>query len=186
MSRSLLQRVAQGDNDAVRACISTYSGLVWSLARKFCSTNAEAEDVVQDIFISIWKSADRFDPTIASEPTFIAMIARRRLIDHTRRKGRKPAETDINEQASAPSPPSRPELSDEANWAFQAFSTLNPEQQRVLRMAVFHGLSHEKIAESTDLPLGTVKTHIRRGLIKIRETLEEKSKNRPTYREPVS
>lgn len=186
MSKTLLQRVADGDNDAVRACIDTYSGLVWSLARKSCSTTAEAEDVVQDIFVSLWKSADRFDPSIASESTFVAMIARRRIIDHTRRKGRRPGESEFVDQTADASVPSMPELADEAKWAYRAFESLAPDQQRVLRLAVIQGLSHERIAESTQLPLGTVKTHIRRGLIKIREVLEEQSSLPSPHRESVS
>lgn len=186
MSKSLLQRVADGENDAVRACIAAYSGLVWSLARKFCSNQAEAEDVVQDIFVSLWRSADRFDPRIASEATFVAMIARRRLIDFTRRKGRQPVVAGTPDQAPSPPSASVTDVSDEARWAYEEFASLSSEQQRVLRLAVFHGLSHEKIAESTQLPLGTVKTHIRRGLIKIRERLEAKGSERSGLRESVS
>jgi RNA polymerase sigma-70 factor (ECF subfamily) len=186
VSKPLLQRVAEGDNDAVRACIANYSGLIWSLARKFCATQSEAEDVVQDIFVSLWKSADRFDPRIASEATFVAMIARRRLIDHTRRMGRQQAEVSSIDQFAVPATPPPADASEEAAFAYQAFQTLNPDQQKVLRMAIFHGLSHEKIAESTQMPLGTVKTHIRRGLIKIRERLDHRSSTQQSLRESVS
>ena len=89
MSDSILQRVAAGDTEAVAACIDRFGGLVWSLARRFLDRPTEAEDAVQEIFIELWKSASRFDPSIASETTFVAMIARRRLIDRQRKLGRR-------------------------------------------------------------------------------------------------
>ena len=67
LNSSLLQRVAAGEAEAVRECIARYSGLVWSLARQFCASAAEAEDAVQEIFISLWRSAATFDPAVASE-----------------------------------------------------------------------------------------------------------------------
>ncbi|MCX5746449.1 MAG: sigma-70 family RNA polymerase sigma factor, partial [Proteobacteria bacterium] len=85
----LLARVAVGDRGALRECLDRYGGLVWSIARRFEAS--EAEDAVQEIFVDLWKSAVRYDPEVASEPTFIAMIARRRLIDRRRSRGRRPA-----------------------------------------------------------------------------------------------
>ena len=81
LSRSPLQRVADGDGDAIKICIDAYGSIVWSLARRMTTNNEEAEDAVQEIFIDLWKSAERFDPQQGSEVTFVAMIARRRLID---------------------------------------------------------------------------------------------------------
>ena len=78
---SLLQQVAAGQSQAVSEVIDAYGGLVWSLARKYFGRSAEAEDAVQDAFIAVWKSAERFDPEVAGESTYIAMIARRRMID---------------------------------------------------------------------------------------------------------
>src|SRR3954470_14464574 len=84
----LLGRVAAGDQQAVRECLARYGGLVWSIARRFEA--ADAEDAVQEIFLDLWKSAARFDRQIASEASFVAMIARRRLIDRKRTRGRRP------------------------------------------------------------------------------------------------
>ena len=75
---SLLQRIGAGDTSAMLACMERFRGLVWSLVRRSCSNAADAEDIVQEIFISVWRSAHRFDPTIASESTFVSVIARRR------------------------------------------------------------------------------------------------------------
>lgn len=173
LSGSVLERVATGDQQAVQECIDAYGGLVWSLARRFFRDSAEAEDAVQEVFLSLWKTAHRFDHKVASEATFVAMVARRRLIDRLRKRARGP-ETSAETFEAAVERSERVELSDEARWALEAFSELGEDQQRVLRMAIHHGLSHERIAESTGMPLGTVKTHIRRGLIRVREVLEER------------
>jgi RNA polymerase sigma-70 factor (ECF subfamily) len=177
-SESVLHRVARGEPGAVDACIDRFGGLVWSLARKLCPDRAEAEDVVQEIFISVWKSADRYDASMGSEATFIATIARRRLIDRARKKKRSLGAAALDESfavaessgsaARGPGP-----IGDDAARAERALRQLSEDQQRVLRMSIMHGLSHEQIARATDMPLGTVKTHIRRGLIRVRKVLEE-------------
>src|ERR1041385_2281154 len=92
---ALLARVAGGDPRAVRDCIARYGGLVWSIARRFEA--ADAEDAVQEIFLDLWKSAARFDGRIASEAAFVAMIARRRLIDRKRTRGRRPTIQPVTE-----------------------------------------------------------------------------------------
>ncbi len=172
---SLLSRISQGDQGAVQECIDRYGGLVWSLARRFLANQSEAEDAVQEIFIDVWKSAGRFDENVASEATFSAMMARRRLIDRGRRKRHTPDIDAVLRHADErpEAPLDTAEVSEDAGRAVEALKQLRPDQQRVLRLSVFHGLSHEKIAEATGLPLGTVKTHVRRGLIKVREILAE-------------
>jgi RNA polymerase sigma factor (sigma-70 family) len=183
VTESILNRVGRGDVAAVSECMERFGGLVWSVARRYCTNAAEAEDAVQEIFIDLWRSAARFDATIASETTFVAMIARRRLIDRGRRKARRPESAMIPETV-ADSPqgpggsPAMTEISEDARLATDALATLRPEQQRVLQLSIFHGASHEQIARSTGLPLGTVKTHARRGLIRMRELLEQKRSER--------
>lgn len=169
----ILQRVASGDPAAVRECLDRFGGLVWSLARRLTPTASEAEDAVQEIFIDVWKSSGRYDPSIASETAFVAMIARRRLIDRQRRAGRRPNEEQVPEGAasSVSAPEDRASISDDVGRVSEAFDQLSDEQQRVLRLSIHQGLSHEKISRATGLPLGTVKTHARRGLIKLRELL---------------
>ncbi|MBI1302186.1 MAG: sigma-70 family RNA polymerase sigma factor [Phycisphaera sp.] len=170
----MLARVAAGDAAAPAECIDRFSGLVWSLARRLCSSAAEAEDAVQEIFIDVWKSAGRFDPAIASETTFVAMIARRRLIDRGRRRMRRPEVPQIAETLADAAPErNTSEMAEEFGVAQRAFAQLRPEQQQVLQLAIHHGCSHEQIATATGMPLGTVKTHARRGLIKIRQILAD-------------
>lgn len=174
MEESILQRVANGDPGAVQACIDRYGGLVWSLARRWNRSQADAEDAVQDVFVSLWRNAERFDPDVAKEATFVAMIARRRLIDRMRKTGRRPTEATLNEDAAGASEPGggvSTEVGEDAARAERAMSELSDSQQRVLRLSIMHGLSHERIAAATGMPLGSVKTHIRRGLIRMREIL---------------
>jgi RNA polymerase sigma-70 factor (ECF subfamily) len=157
----------------VQECIDGYGSLVWSLARRLCPSAADAEDVVQEIFIDLWKSAARFDPGTASEATFVAMISRRRLIDLRRKLSRRGESGELSEsiEEEGRSHEEEIEIRDEAGRAGRALSELRPEQRRVLGLAVYEGLSHQQIADTTGMPLGTVKTHARRGLMRVRELL---------------
>jgi RNA polymerase sigma factor (sigma-70 family) len=168
----LLQHVATGNPEAIRQCVTQYGGLVWSLARRFSPNAQDAEDAVQEVFLDLWRSASRFDPTISSETTFVATIARRRLIDRRRQSRRRPEVQPISEAPSVSGGEHEQiELCGEAVLAAKALAQLRPEHRTVLIMATYHGLSHDEIAQSTGLPLGTVKAHARRGLMRLRELL---------------
>lgn len=173
----LLHRVAAGAPGAVRECLARYGGLVWSLARRSSPSDSDAEDAVQEIFVDLWKSAERFDPSAASETTFIAMIARRRLIDRRRKSTRRTETQSLSDDdvetlaASATSTEMGPELSAEASIAARAVLQLRPEQRKVVILSSYYGLSHEEISTSIGMPLGTVKAHCRRGLLLIRDAL---------------
>ena len=173
MSETLLKRVAAGEADALAECIDRYGGLVWSLARRLSASEAEAEDGAQEAFIALWENAARFDDSAGGEDTFVAMIARRRLIDR-RRKHETYQRMKSNVSLAQPRFASAADANvtaDEVDLAKQALDQLTAEQQGVLKLAIHHGLTHEQIAEHTSLPLGTVKTHVRRGLLSIREQL---------------
>ncbi len=171
----VLPRVALGDEGAVKECLDRYGGLVWSLARRWIRSREEAEDAVQEIFISVWRSAGRFDASRSSEATFVATIARRRLIDRLRAAGTRPQAVPMedagvlrDEHSSA----ARADASLDLARVEEALAGMRPEQRQVLELAVVGGHSHSQIASHTGLALGTVKTHVRRGLIRIRERLE--------------
>lgn len=171
--------MVQNDSAAVKAVLDSFGGLVWSLVRRFSLSGPEAEDAVQEIFLDVWRSAGRYDPAVASETTYIAMIARRRLIDRVRQRARQPRPAAIeNVPVAAPASVPRAEISDEAEHAARALAALPSDEQRVLRLSIYQGLSHDEISKATGLPLGTVKTHSRRGLIRIREILEGNRKGR--------
>lgn len=167
---ALLLRVAAGDPAAIRECIARFGNLVWSIARRF--DPVETEDAVQEVFLDLWRSAGRYDPQLASEAAFVAMIARRRLIDRRRSRARRPATEGIDEVPSIPDSQVRlPDTCAEASQAARALTRLRPEQREVLVLATCHGLSHGEIAARTGMPLGTVKAHARRGLLSIRAAL---------------
>lgn len=179
MTLQLLQLVAAGDASGIPLVLDRYSGLVWSLACRASPNRADAEDAVQEIFTEIWRNAGRFDPSVASEATFIAMIARRRLIDRRRRANRRITSNHTLDQAGATAAAEPTfDVGEDARLALDALEGLDPDQQRALRLSLIQGLSHEKIAEVTGLPLGTVKTCIRRGLIRIREAMESMRSSR--------
>jgi RNA polymerase sigma-70 factor (ECF subfamily) len=166
----LLQRVARGDADAVRDCIRRFGPLVWSLARRY--VGVEAEDAVQEVFVDLWRSAERYDPNVASEVAFVSMIARRRLIDRRRAVGRRPRTQELDEAPTAVHGGSeRIEACGEAVLAAKVLAQLRPEQRDVLVLGACHGMSHQEIAESLGIPLGTVKAHARRALMRVREAL---------------
>ncbi len=174
VSASILVRVAQGDGPAVQECMTTHGNLVWAMARRVLGRSADTEDAVQEIFIELWRSAGRYDPKLGTEVQFIATIARRRLIDRVRRRTRRPApetlsidiESDRDELATV-------ELSEEAARARDALMHLREEQREVITLSIQQGLTHDQIARKTSMPLGTVKTHIRRGLARVRELLAQ-------------
>lgn len=181
MPEPLLPRIASGDTRAVEACLDRYGGLVWTLALRFTKNRHEAEDAAQDVFIELWKKAPRYDAAIAAESTFVALIARRHLIDRSRRRSSVPSgDVELDDVPTARTAEAdRVDLADEAARAAAALEQLKPEQQRVLRLSIFDGLSHQEIADKTALPLGTVKTHVRRGLERVREILGRTSAATP-------
>jgi RNA polymerase sigma-70 factor (ECF subfamily) len=182
VAQAILERVAAGDSQAVDDCMTTYRGLVWSLARRHLSNHSDAEDAVQEIFIDIWRNAGRFDPKVASEPTFISMIARRRLIDRHRKRSREIDTATLVEDAPIAAPPEEDhvEKNEEVARVREHMSQLRPEERRILELSTYQGMSQTRIAEVTDLPLGTVKTHARRGLLRLRSLLDVPSPQQRT------
>ncbi len=172
MAQPILKRIATGEKNAVQEFLDTYGGLVWSLALRMISNSDEAEDAVQEIFIDIWKNASRYDEDQASETTFVAMIARRRLIDRLRKHKRQPDIDSIEDILTEPENNDQSvQVCIEAKEAAQAMKVLRPEQRQVLHLSIVQGYSHQEIADALDMPLGTVKTHARRGLIQVRQSL---------------
>ena len=184
---SLLTRIADGDQSAVPECISRYGGLVWALARRRLASREDAEDVVQEIFVDLWRSANRFDPLVAEEITFVAMIARRRVIDRLRQRAGLPQTASIDDAGMADlvdvtagkTVGRRLELGEEARIADEHLEQLKPDEQRVRRHSIYDSLPPAAIAERTGLPIGTVKSHIRRGLDSLRRTLAGRRRATP-------
>ncbi|MEM1213167.1 MAG: sigma-70 family RNA polymerase sigma factor [Planctomycetota bacterium] len=174
-TRSPIQLVADGDPNGVSRCLEAYGGLVWTLASRWLGRSVEAEDLVQDVFIELWRVAERYDPAKSSEATFVTLITRRRLIDRTRRMTRRPAPeplADWDKPAESRSPEETAVLSEEAEAAAKALEQLPDDHRQVLRLVVMEGRTHREVAEALELPVGTVKTWVRRGLIRVREFLQ--------------
>jgi RNA polymerase sigma-70 factor (ECF subfamily) len=169
-SHSLLGRVAIGEPGAARHCIAQYGPLVWSIARRMAPSSREAEDAVQEIFIELWKHAGRYDPAQASEPAFVTMIARGRMIDRLRHAGRRPQlepmpDALVGEQHDAI------ERCAEASLAASALAALDPRQRRVLTLAIGHGMTHAEISDATEMPIAAVKSLVRRALVAVRKRI---------------
>ena len=179
LSESVLSRVAAGDAAAVDECLARYGRLVWSLARRWFKNSADAEDLTQEIFVDVWQSAKRFDPEVASEVMFITMIARRRMIDRLRRSSAKMDTVSVEASAidvEAMPAQDRVELADEAGKAARCLEKLSREQQKILTMSVHQGASHGLISQALGMPLGTVKSFARRGLIQLRDCMQRSAR----------
>jgi RNA polymerase sigma factor (sigma-70 family) len=173
MTESVLQRMARGDDRAVRECIDEFGGVVRAIARRMTRSHADAEDAVQEIFVDVWRSAGRFDAAQGTEKVFIATIARRRLIDRIRRS-KMNAQMDpesVLEDLRFATPGNEGEVRVDAERAASVMAQLRPGPRRVLSMGLLEGMTHSEIARATGLPLGTVKTQMRRGLIQVRQWL---------------
>ena len=133
------------------------------------------------MFIDVWRSAARFDQTAGSEATFISTIARRRLIDRHRKRTRQVDTSALVEEGlpAEAEGQDRLEVEEDADRARQALRQLRTEERKVLELSIYEGLSQNKIAEATQLPLGTVKTHARRGLVRLREMLSNDTAAQP-------
>jgi RNA polymerase sigma-70 factor (ECF subfamily) len=179
--------VARGVEDAMDRCIQKYGPLVWSIVRRHVRNPSSAEDVVQETFTDLWKSAGKFNPEVAGETTFVGLLARRRAIDHSRREGRRPNLEPMPESDSLMVASSEPDARvrcerEDIKAALAGF----PEETRTLFTLHFdQGLTHPEIVEKTGLPLGTVKTRLRRGLIELRNKLRQ-SNGAPSPQSPVS
>lgn len=165
---TILQQLAAGDQTAVGRCLDEYGGLVWELARRYLGTDrSEIEDGVQEVFVSVWLSASRFDPALGSEPSFVATIAHRRLTDYRRRRAARRPKPDAVPGTILEAPP-RP-TSEDLSRLGEDFAALPEDERTALWMAVNRGMSHSEIAGATSSPIGTVKTRLRRAVMRLQE-----------------
>lgn len=168
---TLIDRVRRGEEQAMTALFDRYSRVVYSVALRVLRDAASAEDVLQEVFLSIWRHPDKFVSARGSLGGWLAVVARNRAIDSLRRK--RPSEQVDEIYLASPF-----NLADEAERnrlmerARSIIFRLPPEQRKTLEMAFFDGLTHTEIAEMTGDPLGTVKTRIRSALITLRKELE--------------
>jgi RNA polymerase sigma-70 factor (ECF subfamily) len=169
----ILPQIAAGEARAMNRCITQYGGIVWSIARRYIKDTAEAEDLVQEVFTEVWKKSASFNPAIASESTFIGLIARRRAIDFLRRSGRRPDFEPLSAAESLPQPVfQNHSVTCDPETVRASLANLPPDTRQLFHLFFEDGFTHPEIAEKTGLPLGTIKTRLRRGLITLRDQLQ--------------
>jgi len=167
----LLSLVQRGDEQAMASLYDRYSKVVYSVALRVLRDPASAEDVLQEIFMQIWRSPDRFVATRGSLGGWLAVVSRNRSIDVLRR--RRPADSvDELVLASPYNLSSEVERNSMMEKARSVIVKLPVEQRKTLEMAFFDGLTHSEIAEMTGDPLGTVKTRIRSALLSLRKAFQ--------------
>ncbi len=167
---ALVAAIRSADQSAMAALYDRYSSIVYAVALRVLQDTAAAEDVLQDIFMQLWRNPGAFDASRGSMAAWLAVIARHRAIDALRR--RRP-ENDIEETIVSV----EPDLASDADRSRAMekvrglLQTMPQPQRSALEMAYFEGLTHVEIAEKTGEPLGTIKTRIRNGLLSLRKVL---------------
>lgn len=163
---TILEQIAAGDQTAMERCLDEFGGLVWELARRYLrSDRAEIEDAVQEVFTAVWLAAPRYDPARGSSAAFVATIAHRRLIDYRRRLGKR-AQVRMPEDLPGNDGPPGPTQED-LDRLGEEFARLPEDERTALWFVVARGLSHHEIAQATGAPIGTVKTRLRRAVLRV-------------------
>jgi len=169
---ALVSAVRSGDQGAMAELYDQYSGIVYSVALRVLSDTGAAEDVLQEVFMQLWRNPGLFDASRGNLAPWLAVIARNRAIDMLRK--RRP-ETDIEDVVISV----EPDLAGDAERAIvmtkvrTVLSAMATSQRIALEMAYFEGLSHSEIAAKTGEALGTIKTRIRTGLLALRKAFEK-------------
>jgi RNA polymerase sigma-70 factor (ECF subfamily) len=180
----LLERIALRDADAVAALYDRYARPLYSLVHRIIRDAGEAEDILQEVFLRVWEKADTYDPALGTPMAWLVRIARNRAIDRVRARQARPvteppgagdsgvADRLLDVPAADPTPERLTRTSEEQRAVAEALSRLAPEQRVLIEHAYFLGLTQSELAERFKLPLGTVKTRVRTGMIAMREHLQ--------------
>ena len=174
----LLARIAKRERAAFEQLYTRYANILYATAMKFLKEDADAQDVVQDVFIQIWDKAKLYDPAKGKPLTWALTLTRNRAIDRiraiqrrTRLRDEFEQETFVDESAGVREALSEVDASEKGQILRKAVSQLSPQQKKVIELAYFSGLTQTEIAEKLAEPLGTVKARARRGLLKLKELL---------------
>ena len=177
----LLARITKRERAAFEQLYIRYSNILYATAMKFLKEDADAQDVVQDVFIQIWDKAKLYDPAKGKPLTWALTMTRNRSIDRIRAIQRRTRlrddfekETVADESAGIREALSGVDASERTQILRDAVARLSPEQRKVIDLAFFGGLTQSEIADRLGEPLGTVKARARRGLMKLKEHLGEK------------
>lgn len=172
---TLLARVGDGDAAALKSVYVTTSAKLFGVILRILSERGEAEDVLQEVYLTVWRKAAEFDATRASPVTWLATIARNRAIDRLRARASRPT-SPLDEAAEirddTPSAHSLLEGSEAAKRVNAVLSELEPRHAAVIRAAYYEGLTYETLSAREGVPVGTLKSWVRRGLIRMRGSLD--------------
>ncbi len=177
----LLRRVAQGELPALSEFYDQTATPLFSLALRILADHAEAEEVIQDVFVQVWEKAAAFDPLLGSPFQWAFGITRHRAIDRLRNRQRRARlieellEKGAAEAPASASPDAEAVEVESAASVRGALVNLPDDQRQAIELSFFAGMTHAEIATALNEPLGTVKARIRRGLLKLREALEAKA-----------
>jgi RNA polymerase sigma-70 factor, ECF subfamily len=166
-----------GNDDAIRALYARFSRPVYSMGMRLLGTREAAEELTQDVFVTAWRKAARFDATRGRLSTWLMTIAHNLAVDRLRRETgvTRPTLVLVDEVPDAPGIDEEGVLL-ERDAAMRALSSLGEADRTLLARAYFRGLTAREIAESDGIPLGTVKTRLRAALIKFRRANEDKER----------
>lgn len=177
-ARELMARVVERDEAAFQELYDTHADTVYSVAMQLLRDEAEAGDLLQEVFLKIWNASELYDPVLGKVVSWIITITRRRCLNRLRSQQRRAAAYRASAEESITSGDSVEDsgavlLRRETAQAVQAaLSALPSEQSEAIRLSFLNGLTHEETAERLDAPLGTVKARIRRGLVRMKEQLQ--------------
>jgi RNA polymerase sigma-70 factor (ECF subfamily) len=172
----LLERMASGDGAALRTLYDQHARAVFSLAVRLLHSQQDAEDLVQEVFVQAWRQAIRYDPGRGTVAAWLLMQTRSRAIDQLRSRRARPEGTDAESvlaQQRDPAAGADVEVVrlEQADAVRRALDDLPYPQRAALELAYYQGLTHVEIAAQLEAPLGTVKTRIRQGLLRLRDAL---------------
>jgi len=174
--RKAMIRLADGDNTALEEIYSATRVKLFGICLRILGDRKEAEDALQDVYVNLWQRADRYDPTRASPISWLATFARNRAIDRLRTGKVRSGAVGVEEAAPLPdeSPLADALLVDAERDAqiHKCLKGLDENAQSYIRAAFFEGRTYAQLAQSAEVPLGTMKSWIRRGLMKLRACLE--------------
>jgi RNA polymerase sigma-70 factor, ECF subfamily len=169
-------RMARGDHDALAEVYDRHGRLVYSLALRILKDQSDAEDTVQDVFAQAWRQAARYQPGRGAVVAWLMNMARSRAIDQLRRRTTQP-QSPYDPETASEIPDTAQPIDEQVVWAGRAavvrdaLAALPLLQRIAIELAFYEGLTHLEIAERLEVPLGTVKTRIRQGLLKLKDRL---------------